>query len=115
MIPRGFAPVVGSHFTFATTPAGAWDGVIHCEVLEVEPNQRLAYAWKGGHSKNIGYGSKLDTVVAWTLSKTEGGTRLRLVHSGFIPSTNDTAFENMSRGWKKVIGDLEAIAAAYDA
>jgi uncharacterized protein YndB with AHSA1/START domain len=115
MTPMGFEPAVGSHFTFATTPAGAWDGVIHCQVLDVVPNERLVYAWKGGHSENVGYGSKLDTVVAWTLSKTDSGTRLRLVHSGFIPSTNDTAFENMSRGWKTVIGRLAAVAAEYDA
>ena len=54
MEPTGFAPVAGTRFTFQTTPAGAWDGVIHCEVLEAVPNQRLAYAWKGGHDSNAG-------------------------------------------------------------
>jgi len=49
MAPKGFEPVAGSHFTFQTTPAGEWDGTIHCEVLEVVPNERLSYAWKGGH------------------------------------------------------------------
>ena len=43
MSPTGFEPVKGKHFTFQTTPAGAWDGVIHCQVLEAIPNERLAY------------------------------------------------------------------------
>lgn len=104
MPPTGFAPVVGTRFTFQTKPAGAWDGTIRCQVLEAVPNQRLAYAWKGGHADNVGYGSLLDTVVTWTLSPADGGTRLRLVHSGFVTPKNDTAYKNMSDGWTVVVG-----------
>ncbi len=111
MAPTGFEPVKGKYFTFQTKPAGAWDGIIHCQVLEVMPNERLAYAWKGGHEGNVGYGSRLDTVVTWILSRVEIGTRLRLVHSGFVLPKNDTAFKNMSEGWKKVVRHLDTIAA----
>ena len=107
---KGFAPVKGNRFTYQTTPAGSWDGVIHCEVLEVKPNERFAYAWKGGHEGNIGYGAPLDTVVTWTLAGVEAGTRLRLVHSGFVLPRNETAFKGMSDGWKKVARQLGAIA-----
>jgi uncharacterized protein YndB with AHSA1/START domain len=107
----GFEPVKGKHFTFQTTPAGAWDGIIRCEVLEVTANERLAYAWKGGHEGNVGYGSRLETVVTFTLSRVENGTRLRLVHSGFVLPKNDTAFRNMGEGWKKVVRTVGAIAA----
>jgi len=110
MAPTGFAPVAGTRFTFQTTPAGAWDGVIRCEVLEAVPNERLVYAWRGGHQANVGYGSRLDTVVTMTLSPTYGWTRLRLVHSGFVAPRNDTAFENMSQGWKKILPRLTAVA-----
>ena len=110
MAPTGFAPVVGTRFTFQTTPAGAWDGTIHCQVLEVKPNERFVYAWKGGHEGNTGYGSRLDTIVTWLLSRVENGTRLRLVHSGFVMPRNDTAFNNMSEGWKKIVPRLSAIA-----
>ena len=110
MAPTGFEPVEGKRFTFQTTPAGAWDGVIHCQVLEVMPNERLVYAWKGGHEGNVGYGSPLDTVVTWTLSRVESGTRLRLVHSGFVMPKNDTAFKTMSDGWKKVVPGIGNIA-----
>ena len=67
MEPKGFEPVVGNRFTFTTKPAGAWDGTIQCEVLEVVENERLAYRWTGGHEANVGYGSRLDTVVTFTL------------------------------------------------
>ena len=114
MAPTDFEPVKGKHFTFQTTSAGAWDGVIHCQVLEAMPNERLAYAWKGGHEENIGYGSPLDTVVTWTLTRVEGGTRLRLVHSGFVTPKNDSAFKTMSGGWKKVIHTIGTLAGGQD-
>ena len=109
MQPTGFEAVAGNRFTYKTSPAGAWDGIIHCQVLEAVPNQRLVYAWTGGDAANTGYGSPLDTVVTWSLSPTEGGTRLRLVHSGFVTPLNDTAFNNMSDGWQKVLPRLRTI------
>ncbi len=110
MKPTGFAPVEGTRFTFKTTPAGEWDGTINCQVLEVVPNARFAYSWSGGHEGNKGYGSRLDTIVTWFLSKVDNGTRLRLVHSGFVMPTNETAFRNMGEGWAKVVPNLGAIA-----
>lgn len=110
MAPTGFEPVEGKRFTFQTKPAGAWDGVIHCEVLQVIPNQRLAYAWKSGDEANVGYGAPLDSVVTWTLTEVDGGTRLRLVHSGFVTPKNDSAFNSMSGGWLKVIQSVGDIA-----
>jgi uncharacterized protein YndB with AHSA1/START domain len=111
MTPTRFEAVKGTHFTLQTKPAGAWDGVIHCEVLEVMRNERLSYSWRGGHEGNVGYGSRLDTVVTWTLSRVESGTRLRLVHSGFVTPTNDTSFKNLSEGWNKVVRNVDTIAA----
>jgi uncharacterized protein YndB with AHSA1/START domain len=110
MEPEGFAPVEGKQFTFQTTPGGAWDGVIRCKVLEIVPNERISYSWKGGHPDNVGYGSPLDTVVTWTLTKAGAGTRLRLVHSGFVAPRNDTALKKMGEGWKKVVPAVGAVA-----
>ncbi|AZO77549.1 MULTISPECIES: SRPBCC domain-containing protein [unclassified Bosea (in: a-proteobacteria)] len=110
MEPFGFAPVEGTRFTFKTTPAGAWDGTIHCQVLDVIPNERLAYSWRGGDDGNAGYGSRLDTVVTWTLSKAASGTRVRLVHSGFELPRNEAAFTNMGRGWKTILPRLGDVA-----
>jgi len=110
MQPTGFEPVKGKRFTFQTTPAGAWDGVVHCEVLEVTRNECLAYSWQGGHDSNAHYGARLDTIVTWTLARVDGGTRLRLVHSGFVTPRNDAAFKAMSEGWKKIVGRIGAIS-----
>ena len=110
MTPSGFQPVKGNRFTYQTKAGGAWDGVIHCEVLEVIPNQRFVYAWKGGHEANDGYGAPLDTVVTWTLAKVANGTRVRLVHSGFVKPHNELALKVMGEGWVKVIGNLRDVA-----
>ena len=114
MTPTGFEAVKGKRFTYRTTPGGAWDGVIHCEVLEATANERLVYRWKSGHAENVGYGAPLDTVVTFTLSKAERGTRLRLVHSGFVLPRNEMAFKNMGDGWKKVVPTIGAIAGEQD-
>ena len=114
MAPTGFEPVKGKRFTFQTRPAGTWDGVIQCQVLEAIPNERLAYSWKGGHEDNLGYGSLLDTIVTWTLARTANGTRLRLVHSGFVVPRNASALETMGNGWKKVVPSIGGIAGEQD-
>jgi uncharacterized protein YndB with AHSA1/START domain len=110
MKPTGFAPAKGNRFTFQTTPAGAWDGVIHCEVLEATPGERLVHTWVGGDESNTGYGSRLDTVVTWSLTKVDGGTRVRLAHAGFT-SKNDYAYRNMSEGWPKVVQKVGELSA----
>lgn len=114
MAPIGFEPVKGKSFTYQTTPAGAWDGIIHCQVLEAVPNVRLVYSWKGGDEDNVGYGSRLDTVVTWILSKVDNGTRVRLIHSGFVTPRNDSALKTMGAGWKKVLHNFGAIADEQD-
>jgi uncharacterized protein YndB with AHSA1/START domain len=107
MQPTGFAPVKGTRFTFQTTPAGAWDGVVIASCLRSRAASVCSYSWQGGRDSNAHYGSRLDTVVTWTLARGDGGsTRLRLVHSGFVTPRNDAAFKNMSEGWKRVVGRI---------
>ena len=79
-----------------------------CRVTSV-----LSYSWKGGDESNTQYGSRLDTIVTLTLAKVDGGTRLRLVHSGFVTPKNDIAFTNMSGGWKKVVGRIGAVSGEH--
>jgi uncharacterized protein YndB with AHSA1/START domain len=115
MAPTGFEPVKGKQFTFQTTPAGAWDGTIRCQVLEVMPNKRLAYSWQSGDESNVGYGSPMNTVVTWTLTKVESGTRLQLVHSGFVSPKNDSQLKSFGGGWKKVVSNIGSIANEFGA
>lgn len=116
LMPNDLQPVVGHRFTFRTTPMAGWDGVCHCEVLEVEVNERLSYTWRGGKDDPKQGGSRLDTVVTWTLTRTaSGGTLLRLVHSGFTPQ-NVFAQEMMNKGWRSKVAErmVQAIASIAD-
>ena len=115
LMPNDFEPVVGKRFTFRTKPMGSWDGVVHCEVLEVEPCEKLVYSWKGGSDDNEAYGSKLDSVVTWTLTAVDTGTRLRLVHSGFRSPGNDFAFDAMSGGWGRIVPVISRLATELEA
>lgn len=108
MEPVGFAPIVGQAFHFQTKAGGSWDGVIHCEVLEAVPQRTLRFSWNSGHPDNDGYGAPLRSVVTFTLSATEAGTRLRVEHTGFVLPRNRTAHESVSGGWPVVLGRLGA-------
>ncbi len=117
LMPNDFEPVVGKRFTFTSRPIGDWDGIVHCEVLEVVPRRRLVYSWKGGndsHNANPNFAARLDSVVTWTLQAEGNGTRLRMVHTGFRSPQNDFAYDAMSPGWHRHIGQISAIAAALE-
>lgn len=106
--------VVGHRFTMHAQPVPGWDGVVHCEVLDVVVEKRLVYSWRGGSDEvKGGYGGRLDTTVTWELTPTEGGgTRLRLEHAGFLPKDR-FAFEGMSKGWTGKVGErLGEVAAS---
>ncbi len=72
-----------------------------CEVLLVEPNLKLSYRWG-----SLG----LDTLVAWTLVATNGGTKLRMEQSGFR-ADQENNYRGANHGWQKFIGALEQVVA----
>ena len=96
-----FQPVVGRRFSLRTEPMPHWDGVVDCEVLVLEPHQRLSYRWDA---------SGLQTVVTWTLTAVEGGTRVRMEQSGFGPQ-DDNNYKGAAYGWQRNIGALEKVVA----
>ena len=112
LMPNNIQAEIGYQFTFRTQPVPGWDGIVHCEILEVAPLERLVYAWRGGSKKLDGYGHELDTVVIWTLTPDgKGGTRLHLEHAGFDPDS--FAFRAMGQGWRgKVAGRISEVLAA---
>jgi uncharacterized protein YndB with AHSA1/START domain len=79
LMPNDFEPVVGHRFTFTTQPVPApkFEGIIHCEVLTLDPPRTMSISWKGGN---------LDTTVTWRLAPEGIGTRLLLSHDGFDDS-----------------------------
>lgn len=66
----------GGEFTLKTEPHPGWDGTVRCRFLEIEPHRKLRYTWNAPF---------LETVVTFTLTPTESGTRLSVVQSGFRP------------------------------
>jgi uncharacterized protein YndB with AHSA1/START domain len=99
LMNNDFEPVVGRKFQFRSEPVPNWDGVIDCEVLIVDPLKRLSYTWS-----SLGLGS----FVLWTLTPVEGGTHLRMEHSGFGPE-QQAAYKGATYGWQKFLGALERV------
>ncbi|HMH16333.1 MAG TPA: SRPBCC domain-containing protein [Edaphobacter sp.] len=99
LMENDIQPIVGHKFNFRAKPMGDWNGVVNCEVLEVDEPNKLVYTWQGGSDEDS---KRLDTTVTWTLTPTPtGGTLLNLVHHGFQP--DDYAFQIMGQGWRNMI------------
>ena len=101
LMDNDFQPVEGHSFKFRSTPVPNWDGIIDSKVLVVEPDKKLSYSWG-----SMG----LQSVVVWTLVATNGGTLVRMEHSGF-GSDQDAAYKGANYGWQKFIGNLERVVA----
>jgi uncharacterized protein YndB with AHSA1/START domain len=94
----GFEPKPGTAFTFKTQPYPGWDGTVKCKVVEVEEPKKISYTWVVGDMA-------LDTVVTFTLTPTESGTRMALVQSGFKPE-QEKNWGGARYGWKMMGGKL---------
>jgi uncharacterized protein YndB with AHSA1/START domain len=92
----------GATFTFRTQPHPGWDGIVNCQVTEIDVLHKLSYTWV--------VGDMLNTVVTFTLTPTTSGTRLSLIHSGFKP-TQQQNFGGARYGWKMMGGKFVALLA----
>lgn len=95
----GFEPRVGCRFRFRTKPAPGFDGIIHCEVVDVEPPLRLAYTWASGAQR------RRPTLVTWELERQGSGTRVTLRHEGFAGMTGLLIRAMLKRGWGHKLRD----------
>ncbi|HEX7030954.1 MAG TPA: SRPBCC domain-containing protein [Gammaproteobacteria bacterium] len=103
LMKNDFRPAVGHRFTLN----GDWGGVLDCEVLALEPNRTLSYTWNFAHD-DAAY--NLQSVVTFTLTPTNAGTRLRMEQSGFRPEQKQ-AFGGAKHGWQQFFTNLEALLA----
>ncbi|HEX4006769.1 MAG TPA: SRPBCC domain-containing protein [Acidobacteriaceae bacterium] len=103
MMTNDFQPIPGHKFQFHTDPRPNWNGVVDCEVLLVEPIQRLSYTWGVG-----GPASGLQWTVLWTLTPAENGTHLRMEQSGFEPQQQSN-YNGARYGWHKFFTGLERV------
>ena len=99
LMKNDFEPVVGHRFELRAD----W-GVVGCQVLAVEPNQTLSYAWDA-------YG--LESVVTCTLTPTRTGTHLRMEQSGFRPE-QQKYYEGAKGGWQQFLAALEQVLTRTD-
>jgi uncharacterized protein YndB with AHSA1/START domain len=96
-MPNDFKPVVGHRFTFRTRPARAmgFDGIVRCEVLELDPPSRMVWSWAGGN---------IDTTVTFTLEESAGGTTLRMHQVGFDGLGAQLTRRILASGYTRILG-----------
>jgi uncharacterized protein YndB with AHSA1/START domain len=103
LMKTDFQPIPGFkfRFTFVAKPGSPYEGVVHCEVLEVKPFTTLSYSWNGStqdKSRNF------NSTVIWTLSPKENGTELQLQHNG-LAFPEDIL--NHTSGWNSCLKKFE--------
>lgn len=103
LMENDFQPVVGHHFSLR----GEWGGVLDCQVLAIEENRSLSYTWNHAHQDAA---FNLESVVTFTLTPTEQGTRLRMEQTGFRPEQKQ-AFGGAKAGWGQFMEKLEQTLA----
>ena len=73
--PEGFSPEVGNRFRFVGKPVPGWDGIVNCEVLDVDPPALLRYDWSASGGKT--------TQVTYRIEPDGDRTRFSYDHVGF--------------------------------
>ncbi len=103
LMPNDFLPVIGHHFQFRTKPAPGFDGIVACEVLELDPPRRLAFSWTGGG---------IDTVVTFHLAAHGTSTRMQMEQTGFNGLRGLMVRSILKGGWRRMIEVRVRAAAA---
>lgn len=99
LMQNDFQAEVGHRFRLSAD----W-GAVEVEVLSVEPERALSYAW---NTKD------LRSVVSWTLTPTPTGTRLRMEQTGFR-AEQEPYFRGASAAWPRFLASLEEVLARTD-
>jgi len=121
-------PKLHQEFTFHMKPQRGWDGLTHCEIIELEAGKRIAFTYRGEatgekplacagiDSRNAekvvkSIFTQLDTVLSFTLTPqiTADGveqTQLVMEHTGFKGFKLMVVSFIMGYGWGKVLRRL---------
>lgn len=107
LLSEWLLPVIGlklepnAEFTFKTQPYPGWDGTVNCQFVEIEQYKKLVYTW------SVPF---LSTVVTFTLTPQDSGTRLTVVQTGFNENQK-REFGGARYGWRMMGGKLEDLLA----
>lgn len=109
LMDNDFVAKRGAKFQFTAEPMPGWDGTVQCEVLELDPPRRMVWAWRSRGNPS--------TRVAWTLTPTARGTRLRLEHTGLTGLKGFMMYVFMNNGWgrKMLRGSLPKLLDSWAA
>jgi len=93
LMPGDFKPVVGHKVRFHCEPRAEFDGSVDTEVLVADKPRKLSYTWKTSNMKK-------PTIVTYSLAPTpDGGTKLRLEHTGFEGDSGKVMLPLFKGGW----------------
>ncbi len=110
LMPNDFAAERGHSFRFTAAAMPHWNGIVDCEVLEIEPEERLIYSW---HTEASDGSAGLRTVVKFTLEPAGSGTLLTVEQSGFRANQPDN-LRGAKFGWMRNLGQLsDALGNAH--
>lgn len=116
--PAGIAAWFSSGVEVDLRPGGAMtftfgeDGRCPAIVEAVDPMRRFAYWWKPGSEQEDEVPADHRTLVDFTLEVVDGGTRLRLVESGFASIGDAHTFEENFSGWDEELPKLQSALLA---
>jgi uncharacterized protein YndB with AHSA1/START domain len=99
-------PRVGGRYSYATAKGsivinGVSEFECHGEIVEYDPPRVLAYTWIGNWHDD----PKRGTLVRWELTPTQGGTHVKVTHSGL--ASLPVARKDYSGGWTGVVEQLK--------
>jgi uncharacterized protein YndB with AHSA1/START domain len=94
-------PRVGGKWSTSGSSPNMGATKIDGEILEFDPPRRLAYTWFSSWMPK-------NTTVVWELENQNGGTLVKLTHTGFADDVEQTKSHTI--GWKMVLGWLQAYA-----
>ncbi|KMT63416.1 ArsR family transcriptional regulator [Listeria sp. SHR_NRA_18] len=100
-----FKAVVGHKFQFRAEPSEWWDGIVDCEVLNIDEPNSITYTWASAGET---------TTVTWTLTKNADDTvQLKLDQSGFSEETKarQGAIQGATYAWTEMGNKLGTVLA----
>ena len=103
--------VAGSEVRGRITHPGYEHLDFHARIERVEPGRLLSFRWHPyAVDPKVDYSGEATTLVVFELEPIAGGTRLRVVESGFDalpPARRDEAFRMNSQGWDAQVRNIE--------